>query len=147
MSSAKPHAHQPGFGKRIACAVAGSILVVVGVVLLVLPGPGLLLVLAGLVVLSQGFPTVQRWVEPVRDRAIKGAEESVFTVATGLVLILAGVVWGLQPTVAGHALPFGGWATGSSFILSGLIVLALMVWSYRRVQQNRAREDRRTPAS
>ena len=139
MSSASPHVRPPGFGKRVACAVGGGLLVVVGVVLLVLPGPGLLLVLGGLLVLSQGFPKVQRYVDPVRERAMKAAEDSVssplrivFAVGTGLVLIAAGVVWGLRPT-----LPLGGWATGASLILSGLIVLALLVVSYRRVQQGR----------
>jgi Putative transmembrane protein (PGPGW) len=139
MSSSRPRTHQPGFGKRVACAVAGSVLVVVGIVLLVLPGPGLLLVLAGLLVLSHGFPAVERFVDPVQERAMKAAEESVssplrivFSVGTGLVLIAAGVVWGLRPT-----LPLGGWATGASLILSGIILLALLVVSYRRVKQGR----------
>jgi len=139
MSSSRPRAHQPGVGKRVACAVAGSVLVIVGVVLLVLPGPGLLLVLGGLLVLAHGFPAVERFVDPVQDRAMKAAEESVssplrivFSVGTGLVLIAAGVVWGLRPT-----LPLGGWATGASLILSGIILLALLVVSYRRVEQGR----------
>jgi hypothetical protein len=38
-------------------------------------------------------------------------------------------------------LPVGGWATGLSLILSGLILLALLVVSYRRVAQ-----QHRTPA-
>ena len=144
MSSARTQEHPPGFGKRVACAIIGSLLVVVGIVLLVLPGPGLLLVLGGLVVLSQGFPTVQRYVEPVRERAMRAAEESVSSplriacsVGAGVALIAAGVVWGLRPT-----LPFGGWATGSSLVLSGIILLVLLVFSYRRVQQ-----ERRTRAS
>src|SRR5689334_9087425 len=109
MSSTQRHAHQPGFGKRVACAVAGCVLLVVGIALLVLPGPGLLLVLAGLLVLSHGFPAVERYVDPVQDRAMKAAEESVsspvrivFSVGTGLVLLAAGVVWGFNPTF-----PFG----------------------------------------
>ena len=139
MNSSRPRARQPGIGKRVACAVAGGVLVIVGIVLLVLPGPGLLLVLAGLLVLSHGFPAVERYVDPVQDRAMKAAEESVssplrivFSVGTGLVLIAAGVVWGLRPT-----LPLGGWATGASLILSGIILLALLVVSYRRVKQGR----------
>jgi len=121
--------------KRIVVAVIGAALVVVGVLLLVLPGPGLLLVLAGLMVLASEFPGVQRHVEPVRRRAMRAAEESVSSrwriagsTAAGLFLIGAGVVWGVVPT-----LPFGGWSTGASLIGSGLIVLGLLVWSYRRV--------------
>ena len=41
--------------KRIAIAVVGGLLVVVGIVLTVLPGPGLVLVVAGLAVLASEF--------------------------------------------------------------------------------------------
>lgn len=136
---ANTRTHRPGVGRRVACAVAGGVLVVIGVALLVLPGPGLLLVLGGLLVLSHGFPAVERYVDPVQDRAMKAAEESVssplrlvFSIGTGLVLIAAGVVWGLWKT-----LPLGGWATGTSLILSGVVLLALLVFSYRRVQHRR----------
>ncbi|MDT8915881.1 PGPGW domain-containing protein [Amycolatopsis sp. PS_44_ISF1] len=128
--------------KRVGAAVLGGVLVVVGVVLLVLPGPGLLLVLAGLVVLASEFPALKKFVEPVRKRAMKAAEDSVSSplriagsVVAGLALIAAGVVWGLV-----KSLPFGGWSAGSSLILSGLILFALLIWSYRRVQARR--EDR-----
>jgi Putative transmembrane protein (PGPGW) len=139
MSGTRGRAHQPGVGKRVACAVAGGLLVIVGVALLVLPGPGLLLVLGGLLVLAHGFPAVERYIDPVQDRAMKAAEDSVstppriaFSVGTGLVLIGAGVLWGLRPS-----LPLGGWATGTSLILSGLVLLGLLVVSYRRVRQGR----------
>lgn len=122
--------------KRVGVAVAGAVLVVVGAVLLVLPGPGLLLVLAGLLVLASEFPGVARYVEPVRTRAMLAAEQSVATplritgsATVGVLLVAAGVVWGLV-----RWLPLSGWSTGSSLILSGLVVFALLVWSYRRVR-------------
>lgn len=125
--------------KRGAILVAGVLLLLVGIALLVLPGPGLLLVLAGLVVLAGEFPAVEKYVDPVRDRALKAAEETVSSplriaasVLAGLLLIAAGVVWGLVKT-----LPLGGWPTGSSLILSGLVLLGLLVYSYRRVQSRR----------
>lgn len=125
--------------KRVTKTVVGSVLLLVGVALLVLPGPGLLLVLAGLLVLASEFPALERYVDPVRDRAMKAAEDSVRTpfriawsVLAGLSLIAAGIVWG---TVDG--LPLSGWSTGSSLILSGLILFALLVWSYRRVHVHR----------
>ena len=126
--------------KRAAAVVAGGLLLVVGVVLLVLPGPGLLLILAGLLILSNQFPAVEKYVDPVQERAMKAAEESVssplriaLSVLAGLALIAAGVVWWIFPQ-----LPLGGWPTGSSLILSGLILLALLVYSYRRVRNRRA---------
>jgi len=122
--------------KRWLIAAAGAVLLLVGVVLLVLPGPGLLLVLAGLIVLASEFPALERYVDPVRDRAMKAAEDSVSSplriagsVLAGLGLLAAGIVWGVVP-----GLPFGGWSTGSSLILSSVILFALLGWSYRRVR-------------
>jgi len=126
---------------RVLLGVGGSLLVVVGLALLVLPGPGLLLVLAGLILLSRAIPRVARLVEPVRKQALQAAESSVSarwrvagTVGVGLALIGAGLVWGLRLL---SWLPFQGWSTGVSLILSGCVVLALMVWSHRRVHGSR----------
>jgi hypothetical protein len=137
--NSRRHPHKPGFGKRVACGVAGGLLLVIGVALLVLPGPGLLLVLAGLLVLANGFPRVQKFVAPVERRAMQAAEESVssplrmvFSIGTGVVLIAAGVVWWVVP-----GLPLGGWPTGASLILSGLILLGVLVVSYRHVCSRR----------
>ncbi len=137
--SSRTTAPRAGLGKKIAFGLVGGLLLIAGVALLVLPGPGLLLVLAGLLVLANAFPAAQRFVAPVRKRAMAAAEESVssplrilFSVGTGLVLIGAGVVWWLNPD-----LPLGGWPTGVSLILSGIILLVLLVVSYRRVQQGR----------
>ena len=141
------HPPQPGLAKRVVCGVAGGLLLLVGIALLVLPGPGLLLVLAGLLVLANGFPAAQRFVDPVEKRAMQAAEDSVssplrmvFSIGTGVVLITAGVVWWVVPR-----LPLGGWPTGVSLILSGLILLGLLVVSYRRVQAQRAAKS--APAS
>lgn len=123
--------------RRAGALVGGGLVLLVGVVLLVLPGPGLLLVLAGLVILSTQFPAVERYVDPVRERAMKAMAQSVASpwriagsTVAGLALIGVGVVWWIVPT-----LPLGGWPTGSSFVLSGLVVLVLLAWSYRRVRQ------------
>ncbi|TDD79789.1 hypothetical protein E1293_22450 [Actinomadura darangshiensis] len=132
-----------GYGRstrRALVLVAGGAVLLAGVALLVLPGPGLLLVLAGLLILAREFPGVDRYVEPVRERAIQAAEESVTSwwrltgsILTGLALIGAGVAWGLVPE-----LPFSGWSAGASLILSGFILFGLLYWSYRRVSTRRA---------
>ncbi|MBU6536377.1 PGPGW domain-containing protein [Streptomyces mayonensis] len=130
--------------RRTALGVLGAVVLVVGVALLVLPGPGLLLVFAGVVLLARAVPALDRFVAPVRDRAMRAAEESVSSgwriagsVLVGVCLVTAGAVWGL---VSG--LPYSGWATGASLILSGLVLFALLVWSRRRVQAARRDADR-----
>jgi hypothetical protein len=61
-----------GVAKKVGAGVVGGVLLIAGVALLVLPGPGLLLVLAGLLVLASAFPAAQRFVadrqqpDPVR---------------------------------------------------------------------------------
>lgn len=134
-------AHQtPHPVMRAALAVVGGVLVAVGIALLVLPGPGLLLVFAGMVLLARAVPALHRHVEPVRARAMQAAEESVSSnwriagsTVVGLALIGGGVVWGLVPR-----LPFGGWSTGGSLILSGIVLFVLLVWSHRRLRAERA---------
>lgn len=123
-----------GAVKRVLLAVGGAVLLVVGLVLLALPGPGTLLVVAGLMALSAAFPRLERRLAPVRRQAMRAAGGSVSSplrvagsALTGAVLVGAGVVWGRMPE-----LPFGGWATGSALISSGTVLLALLVYSRRR---------------
>ncbi|HET7327879.1 MAG TPA: PGPGW domain-containing protein [Nocardioidaceae bacterium] len=130
--------------RKVFTLVAGWALVLVGTAALLLPGPGLLLLLAGLIVLSQQYVWAARRVEPMKARAFDAAEQGVRTgpriaasVASACAVMGAGVVWGLDPTIGtwgpiGPRLPFGGWATGLSLILSGLIALALIGYSIRR---------------
>jgi hypothetical protein len=81
------------------------------VLLLVLPGAGLVIILAGLLVLASEFPALERYVDPVRERAMKDAEDSVSSplritgsVLAGAALIGAGIAWAIVPD-----LPLGGW--------------------------------------
>jgi uncharacterized protein (TIGR02611 family) len=130
--------------KRLTVLVAGGLLVVAGIVLLVLPGPGLVLVLGGLLVLSTEFPAVDKYIGPIQHKAMEAMEQSVSSplrltasILGGMTLIAAGVLWGLVKT-----LPLGGWPTGSSLILSGLVVLGLLAYSYWRVRGKRATSAR-----
>jgi hypothetical protein len=120
--------------RRVVTTILGGALVVVGVLLLVLPGPGLLLVLAGLIVLAFEYPWAQRRVAPVRRQAVAAAQFSVasrlritWTAAVGLALVVAGVAWTVVPS-----LPFGGTGTGSGLALSGVLLLGLLGYSVRR---------------
>ncbi len=57
-----------GLVRRMARIVAGFSLVVVGIFLLVLPGPGLVTIAAGLALLSRDVPFARRWLAIVRRR-------------------------------------------------------------------------------
>ena len=138
-----------GAAKRIVLEVVGWALLVAGIAALVLPGPGLLLMFAGLAVLSQQYEWAERWVEPVRLRALKGAAQSVETwprVVSSTLFALAlagcGVLWILQPDEPswwplgdGWWLPGGLW-TGITQVISGVLALVLIVYSYRRFHGN-----------
>lgn len=134
-----------GLLRRTGLEVLGWTLVVVGIAALVLPGPGLLTLFAGIVVLSQQYAWAERQVEPVKRRAFQAAREGVktwpricFSALSAFVVMGVGVVYGLQPPVPSWWpiderwwLP-GGWATASSIILGGIIALVLLVYSVRR---------------
>jgi hypothetical protein len=147
--------------RKTTITIIGWVLVIAGIAALVLPGPGLLLLLAGLVVLSQEYEWAERRVEPVKKKAFDVAQASVasvprvLTTAVGACcLIAAGVVWWANPEIPevgpiGPHLPFGGWATGSTLILSGLIALGLLIYSVKRWGRaaRAARKAGRRPSS
>jgi uncharacterized protein (TIGR02611 family) len=58
-------------GRRVAVTVLGSTLIGVGVVLLVIPGPGLLLIIAGLAVLATEYAWARRALDSAKARAQK----------------------------------------------------------------------------
>lgn len=134
-----------GAAKRIGLEILGWVLLVLGVAMIFLPGPGLLGIFAGLALLSQQYDWAERRVEPVRLRALKGAAEGVETwpriIASCLgafALVAFGVLWIANPPAPdwwwfseGWWLPGGMW-TGITQIGSALIALALIVYSYRR---------------
>ena len=135
--------------KRVALEFLGWTLVLAGIAALVLPGPGLLAIFAGLVILSQQYEWAERRLDPVKKRALEGASDSVKTwpriaVATtaALAIVAFGVVYLLQPPapswwpVSDDYWFYGGWAPGVTLIFSGFFALGLVVYSYRRFHDN-----------
>ena len=55
--------------RRIVIALLGVVVVIAGVAMLFLPGPGLLTIAAGLAVLGTEFDRPRRWVASLRARA------------------------------------------------------------------------------
>jgi hypothetical protein len=134
-----------GAAKRVLLEVVGWVLVLAGIAALVLPGPGLLLLAAGLFVLSQQYEWAERRVDPILDRALIGAAqgvESKWKVALSVLFALGlgacGVLWIASPP-APEWWPLsetwwlpGGLPTGITQIASAAIAIGLIVWSYRR---------------
>ncbi|TIC82595.1 PGPGW domain-containing protein [Nocardioides sp. GY 10127] len=134
-----------GAAKRVVLETLGWLLVVAGVAALFLPGPGLLMLFAGVALLSQQYEWAERRLAPLKYRALKSAAESVdsawrvtFSGLLSLWLVAWGVVWIVGPAVPSWWpvsdtwwLP-GGLVTGITLIGSGVLAAVLIVWSLRR---------------
>ncbi len=130
--------------KKTWVTVLGWVVLLVGVAALILPGPGLLLMVAGLAILSQEYEWAERRVEPVKVKAFEVAAAGVKTwpriigsTLSALGLMAIGVCWLLDPEIPeiwllGPGLPFGGPGTGVSIIVSSLVALGLVLYSVRR---------------
>jgi hypothetical protein len=88
-----------GLIRRGLRIVAGFVLVFIGLLLLVLPGPGLLVIAAGLGLLSRDIPFARRWLGIVRARLPEGPEGEVAgwvvygSVAVAAISVIGSVVW------------------------------------------------------
>lgn len=143
-------------GKHILLQGAGWILVIVGLAAMVLPGPGLLALFAGMAILATQYEWAERRLAPVKKAALSGAADSVkswprillsmvgVSLLTGL-----GVYWAI-----GAAAPswwplgdtwwlMGGWGTGATLISSGIIAFAMLAYSYLNF---RDLDDEESPA-
>ncbi|HEV8572722.1 MAG TPA: PGPGW domain-containing protein [Actinomycetota bacterium] len=81
-------------GKRIAVTVVGFVVLIAGVVMMVTPGPGIVVILIGLAILA----TEWAWAERALDRAketgsgaLRMATASPLRIALSVALTLAGI--------------------------------------------------------
>jgi hypothetical protein len=131
--------------KRVLLEGGGWVLVVAGIAALALPGPGLLMLFAGLALLSQQYEWAERRVRPVERAAMKAAASGVQTWSRIAVSLLGvaticglGVLWIVQPAapdwwpVDDRWWLFGGSATGVTMVASSLVALAMVVYSFVR---------------
>ncbi len=141
----KPTSRSRPTWKRWAIQGTGWILLVAGIAALVLPGPGLLGIAAGLTLLGSQYSWAKRLLSPVKAKALRLAIKGVQTwprigvsIMGSLTLTALGIFWGLGPP-APQWWPLGqkwwlvgGWTTGVTLIVSGLLALALTLYSVRR---------------
>ncbi|WP_183097613.1 PGPGW domain-containing protein [Nocardioides pelophilus] len=131
--------------ERVLRETAGWLLLVGGLAAIPLPGPGLLITFAGLMLLSRQYAWAERRVGWVRLRALEGAARSVatwprLTVSIGgaALVLSAGIIWIASPPAPlwwplteTWWLP-GGVVVGVTQLASTAVALALLGYSYRR---------------
>jgi divalent metal cation (Fe/Co/Zn/Cd) transporter len=133
--------------RRIAVTVAGTVILAVGAALLVAPGPGLLVILLGLIVLAVEYEWARRRLTAVRARALSAAEKAAASRVATASTILCGVgAIGLGGVlIFTDLLPLSGAGIGASVALGGLTVLATMAYSIRELRRaEKADEIERT---
>jgi hypothetical protein len=123
--------------KTVVVAVLGGLLTLAGIALLVLPGPGFVLVAAGLAVLATQFDWAKKPLDYAKEKAQEGIEEvgkspwrTVGAALCALVLVAFGVL-----ALVGVDLPFVNAFTAVLLILSGLFLVGTVV--YARIQEKK----------
>jgi uncharacterized protein (TIGR02611 family) len=126
--------------RRVAVAVVGGALTLAGIALLVLPGPGFVLVAAGLALLATKFTWAARPLAYAKDRAQVGMDEvaqskrrTALAVVGALALLVAGAL-----EIAGVDLPLVNLLTAALLIVSGLGLLGTIVYARRRGSADRS---------
>ena len=137
-----------GWFQRTGSEALGWTLVVLGIVMLVMPGPGLLGMFAGIALLARHYTWADRLVEPLEEKAIEAAKYGVATIPRIIVSVLGilwvagvGLIWFLSPTIPefeilgvgfGPELPAAGLVGAIGIWISDLIAIVLLVYSIRR---------------
>lgn len=115
--------------RKVVIAAVGAVLVLLGLAMLVLPGPGFLAIAAGLAVLATEYVWAHRLLAMSRDRAMRIQKQTVAsplrtagTLAFGLVLIGCGVALAVVDD-----LPFAGPWSAAAMVFAGAAVITLTV--------------------
>jgi hypothetical protein len=128
--------------RKFGITALGSLIIAVGVALLVLPGPGALVIMAGLAVLAKEYTWAKRRLDLVRDKVITAAEASVAgplrlagALLSAAAVIVGGIAWGVI-----DELPLSSWWTAGTVIAGGVLAVATVIWAalMRRRDQSTA---------
>src|SRR6185369_6603329 len=122
--------------RRIAVTVAGTVILAVGLVLLVAPGPGLVVIALALAVFAIEYQWARRNLAAVQERArsaaLKAAASRVATASAvlfGIGAIGLGVV-----LIFTDLLPLSGVGTGVGAAVGGLTVLLTVAYGVREMR-------------
>lgn len=150
MTSTRTEPRRRSVVRQVVLTVLGGALLLLGVALLVLPGPGALVIVAGLAVLAGEYDWARRWLGTARSKAESSAATSASSplslLVTGLgvvlllgaaVLCFTGVTLGI-PLVATLTSPL----TGVVLVVSALLVIGLTGWERRKLVRGARHGDR-----
>lgn len=123
--------------KTAVSIVLGAILLIAGIALLVLPGPGFVLIAAGLALLATRFDWAKRPLDYAKDKAQQGVKEVRDNkIKAGVALVCAlGLAGAGILALAGVDLPFVNTLSAILLIVGGLFLVGTVV--YARMQQNK----------
>ena len=139
--------------RRTGSEILGCILTVAGVILIPAPGPGTLVLVAGISLLSRNYVWAQKLLGPLERRAIEAAKFGVatwprifFSFLGGVWLVALGIVWWVSPEIPefsilsvgfGPELPAHGWGTAIGLWTSALAAWGLLAYSVVRWHEPR----------
>ncbi len=123
--------------RRIAVTIAGAVILAVGVVLLVAPGPGLVVIALALAVFAIEYQWARRHLAAVQARARSAAHQAAASrVATASAVLFGVAAIGLGAVlIFTDVLPLSGAGTGASVAVGGLTVLGTIAYSVRELRQ------------
>ena len=135
--------------KTVVVAVLGGLLTLAGIALLVLPGPGFILVAAGLAVLATRFSWAKKPLDYAKDKAEQGIEEvgkSPLRAAGAAIAALVLIIFGAL-ALAGVDLPFVNTLSAVVLIISGLFLIGTVIFARREehLEEERAHRPAGTP--
>jgi hypothetical protein len=121
--------------KRFAVTIVGVALLALGAAMMVLPGPGIIVIVAGLAVLATEYVWARRLLvrakheaEKVQEAVVASPARTAGTVVFGLGLGGLGLAMLIARDVD---LPFWGPLTGGVLLVTALILLATTYVTYR----------------
>jgi uncharacterized protein (TIGR02611 family) len=134
--------------KRTGSEILGWVLIPVGIIMMPAPGPGTLVLVAGVALLAPHHAWAQRILDPLRKQAIEAAKYGVATwpritvsFLGGVWLVVLAVIWWQSPEIPefevlgvgfGPHLPAAGWGTALGLLASALAAWGLLLYSIIR---------------
>jgi uncharacterized protein (TIGR02611 family) len=117
--------------RRLAISVVGLIVLLVGVVMLIAPGPGFLVIALGLLILSVEYEWARRHLDRAKSHARTLADKAAANrLSTALSTLFALGIVGLGGVLAlTQFLPASGVATGISVAFGGIVALSTILYS------------------